>query len=163
MACGRGCSAEEHRRLAAMSQDERNAWVRGQAAEAGPAVVVEDRVGTDDVTYTAFWIGRPEWFSALEWSPPCRAERVRADDLPETPGCLVVTRDDGPLIPRKIVAVVEAARLRDAVPPVFEPERGAWVRWASSDDPDELAAALAGHLQPDSVATTRPAPASARR
>ena len=45
----------EERAFQAMNQEARNAAVAALAREAG-GIRTEDRVGTDGVTYTAFWL-----------------------------------------------------------------------------------------------------------
>lgn len=54
LAHGRDWTVDEQQEFAALDQLQTNAWVRAMAAEAG-GIVTEDRVGTDGVTYTAFW------------------------------------------------------------------------------------------------------------
>lgn len=54
MAHGRAWTEQEERSFRGMSQPDRNDAVKGWAKRAG-GIVTEDRVGTDGVTYTAFW------------------------------------------------------------------------------------------------------------
>ena len=51
----RAWTAEEERSFQALDQDARNQLVKEFAAEAG-CIQTEDRIGTDGVTYTAFWV-----------------------------------------------------------------------------------------------------------
>ena len=51
----RNWTPAEERAFAGMNQEARNAAVVALASEAG-GVRTEDRVGTDGVTYTAFWL-----------------------------------------------------------------------------------------------------------
>jgi hypothetical protein len=54
LAHGRPWTPEEHHRFQTASQDERNRLVKQLAAQAG-GIAVEDRIGSDGQTYTAFW------------------------------------------------------------------------------------------------------------
>jgi hypothetical protein len=57
MAHDRAWTAEEERSFGALGQEARNAMVRELALKAG-GIRTADRIGTDGVTYTAFWIDR---------------------------------------------------------------------------------------------------------
>lgn len=59
MAHDRAWTAEEERSFQALGQEARNAMVRELAQKAG-GIRTADRIGTDGVTYTAFWIDRPD-------------------------------------------------------------------------------------------------------
>jgi hypothetical protein len=52
---GRDMTPQERAELGRLRQPERNEWVRREVALTGNAIVCEDRLGTDGVTYTAFW------------------------------------------------------------------------------------------------------------
>ncbi len=54
MAHGRAWTEQEELIFRALGQRDRNEAVRDWARQAG-GIVTEDRVGTDGVTYTAFW------------------------------------------------------------------------------------------------------------
>jgi len=51
----RGWTAEEERAFQAMTQPQRNSEVKELAREAG-GIRTEDRIGTDGLVYTAFWL-----------------------------------------------------------------------------------------------------------
>ena len=51
----RGWTAEEERAFRAMTQPQRNSEVKELAREAG-GIRTEDRIGTDGLVYTAFWL-----------------------------------------------------------------------------------------------------------
>ncbi len=55
----RDWTAEEKAAFLALDQDARNDEVRSMARITG-CVRTEDRVGTDGLTYTAFWVESPE-------------------------------------------------------------------------------------------------------
>lgn len=55
MAHGRAWTAQEARMFADMGQQDRNEAVKDWAGRAD-GIVTEDRVGTDGITYTAFWL-----------------------------------------------------------------------------------------------------------
>ena len=50
---------EEKDAFQALDQDARNAAVKQLAREAGCCVRTEDRLGTDGMIYTAFWLEDP--------------------------------------------------------------------------------------------------------
>ncbi len=58
MAHQRDWTPEEERSFEGLEQEARNSMVRDLAQKAG-GVRTADRIGTDGVTYTAFWIDRP--------------------------------------------------------------------------------------------------------
>lgn len=51
----RNMTEAQRRRLYAMTQAERNAWVRQMVARTDGGFTCEDRTGSDDQIYTAFW------------------------------------------------------------------------------------------------------------
>jgi len=55
MAKKRAWTPDEERKFAALDPQSRNALVKQLAKEAG-RIDTEDRLGTDGITYTAFWV-----------------------------------------------------------------------------------------------------------
>ncbi len=53
---GRAWTDAERGAFEALTQPQRNAWVKELASASGGAAGTEDRVGTDGQTYTAFWL-----------------------------------------------------------------------------------------------------------
>ncbi len=53
---GRTWTDAERGAFEALTQPQRNAWVKDLAGASGGTVGTEDRVGTDGQTYTAFWL-----------------------------------------------------------------------------------------------------------
>lgn len=51
----RGWTADEERHFQQLNQPQRNTVVKEMAAEAG-CIDTEDRIGSDGLIYTAFWI-----------------------------------------------------------------------------------------------------------
>jgi hypothetical protein len=51
----RSWTADEQRAFEALTQPQRNQWVREMAAKSGGSIVIEDRRGSDGEIYTAFW------------------------------------------------------------------------------------------------------------
>lgn len=143
LAEGRAWTGAEERAFAGLSQPERNARVKALAAAAGN-VRTEDRVGTDGLVYTAFWVEGPPWFEdlAARWSVPAPLATLDPRHVPDRPGCWVVTEDDAPvLVPCRVTAAGGGASLAAAVG-ALERSPDAWLRWVADDEPAALAAKL---------------------
>ena len=137
-------SPAQEKELLDASQEARNAWVKQLAQEAG-CVRVEDRLGSDARTYTAFWVEGPPWFEALvtRWSPPVPLARVATVEIPSRPGCYVLTDDEQPfLIPGRVRRVGSASDLREGLNAHSVENPATFVRWICDDSQEDLAAAL---------------------
>ena len=144
LAEGRPWSPEEERRFAELDQPSRNAKVKELAARAGN-IRTEDRMGTDGLVYTAFWVEGPARFEELldRWSVPVP---VAGASLPDGPGLWVVTPDDEPiLLPGNAIDAGGGESLSGSFGEL-QPPPGTYLRWVEGTGPAGRVPDLRGFL-----------------